>query len=285
MSDSKNIGAVIDRAIILRYQEDASQLVASLDNEGIKSELQNVNYTDEEMQYSRQSRTFLNHRLAWQKASEQDGYTLICESDFVPCRGMGRFPVFWPTHNELAWGYLYQGSPRLLAILGKEAWLRGHTAPLVAYVINSQVAKILLQFFDSECETYDLRSYFTFDSHLQWYAMGRGAEAYIPARHYGEHGGEPNKEHAFLGGLAAGGEHHADALMGPLAFMPAYAHGSRWKFWKVRMTWSLLGFARLFMGRWICRTNVYQLSGHDIMQMYWVGVKRLNPFNRVIVRG
>ena len=29
-------------------------------------------------------------------ALESPSYTLICEADFVPCRGIGDFEVFWP---------------------------------------------------------------------------------------------------------------------------------------------------------------------------------------------
>ena len=52
--------------------------------------------------------------------------------------------------NPLAWGYLYQGSPRLLALIGSQPFLRGHTAPLVAYVINQGVAEIFLWYYEGE---------------------------------------------------------------------------------------------------------------------------------------
>jgi hypothetical protein len=84
-----------------------------------------------------------------ERAATHDGYTLICEADFVPCLRMGSLPVFWPLRDLLAWGYLYQGSPRLLALIRTEdgCFLRGHCAPLVCYVINAPVARLFLEFF------------------------------------------------------------------------------------------------------------------------------------------
>ena len=109
---------------------------------------------------------------------------------------MGSFTSFWPLDDDLAWGYLYQGSPRILAMVGSKPYLRGHCAPTVAYVVNARVAKILCDFFEYEFARYDPAEYYTFEAHLQWWAMGRGAKAFIPLRHYGEHGGLPNPEHA-----------------------------------------------------------------------------------------
>jgi hypothetical protein len=131
------------------------------------------------MKYSAASRCFLGHRRAWEEAIKIDGYSLICEADFVPCKRLGNLPVFWPVDRPLAWGYLYQGSPRLLAIC-EGRFLRAHVTPTVAYVINRMVAEILLEFYEEELTHYSLKEYFTFEAHLQWWSMGRGAEAYIP---------------------------------------------------------------------------------------------------------
>src|SRR5262249_56224311 len=97
---------VIDQALIVAYKEDVSQLVSSFLAEGFKVDVLRPHYTKEEQTYSKNSRTFLNHRNAWEKAIEIDNYTLICEADFVPCRGIGSFEVFWPLDNSRAWGYL-----------------------------------------------------------------------------------------------------------------------------------------------------------------------------------
>lgn len=266
---------VVTEAIILAHQEDVSPLVGCLTAEGFVVTVLRREYSEEEAGFSRNSRTFLSHRDAWLRAAGRDGYTLICEADFVPCRGLGGFEAFWPTENPFAWGYLYQGSPRVFAILGSGRHLRGHTAPLVSYVVNKDVASLMLKFFEYERSRQDFRSYFTFDAHLQWYVMGLGAEAFLPKYHYGEHGGLPNAEHARLGRLLRRGEHHADNLMSPLHFLPPYANGNYVSFLLVRLGAHLKGFGRLATGKWISRTNMYSSSYCGIVRMYLLGVSRL----------
>jgi hypothetical protein len=184
-------------------------------------------------------------------------------------------PVFWPQEKALAWGYLYQGSPRVLALVGPKHWIRGHCAPSVAYVINDSVADIFLRFFDYEMTKYSPDTYFNFEAHLQWWVMGKGAEAYIPFRHYGEHGGTPNSEHATVGALTRAGAHRADALAGRLAFLPQYARGSRLRFYLIRAQARALGWARLITLRWIVPTDVYHHNWRDTVRMNILGVQRL----------
>jgi len=269
------LNEIVGRAVVVAYREDVNRLVSSLAEEGFHVEVLRAEYTDEEMTFTKNSRTFITHRKAWQKAADSTGYTLICEADFVPCRGIGNFDVFWPLENDRAWGYLYQGSPRLLAVVGPQRFLRGHTSPLVCYVINKTVGELMLEYFEVETKQRDLRTYFTFDSHLQWYIMGLGAEAFIPRRHYGEHGGLPNAEHANFGRLSNDGRHRADNLMSSLHFLPSYANGSHLSFLRVRLEAHLSGFARLLLRRWIVTTNVYHLSPVDRAKMYLIGFRRL----------
>jgi hypothetical protein len=266
---------VISKAIIIAYREDVTKLVSSLTAEGFKVEVLRAEYTSEEMNYSKNSKTFVSHQKAWRKATETPDYTLICEADFVPCLGIGDFEVFWPLENSYAWGYLYQGSPRVLAVVGPERYLRGQAAPLVSYVVNATVASLMLKYFEIEKEMHDLRNYFTFDAHLRWYVMGLGGEAYMPRYHYGEHGGLPNPEHASLGSLGRDGCHRADNLMSRLHFLPQYAEGSYVSFLRTRLAAHLLGLARLATGRWISRTNVYHLRPLDVIKMYSIGLRRL----------
>ena len=276
--NKSTIRDVVGQVLVLAYKEDAQPLLTALEEERLPVSLQRIVYTPEEMAYAVNSRCLLNHRLAWQKAVHLSGYTLICESDFVPCRGMGDFPVFWPETNERAWGYLYQGSPRLLAMSeDRPPYLRAHASVLVAYIVNATVAKILLEYFEYASSEYDLSKYFSFEVYLQWFLMGKGAAAYMPLRHYGEHGGLPNKEHASIGKLNHGGEHHADNLMGALRFLPFYARGNIVRFYLVRAKWWLLGAGRLISGRWITVTSVYDFSFKDKCRMYLVGAARLIP--------
>ena len=153
------------------------------------------------------------------------------------------------------------------------------TRPTSGYVINSDVAKIFLRFFDYQMAQYNPKRLYTFDAHLQWWAMGQGAEAYIPLRHYGEHGGNPQPEHRIFGvrlvGERRGGVHRADNLQGPLAFLPQYANGKRISFISQRTIARGYGWARLLCGRWI--SDVYSRSRWDTMKMHAIGLRRCFP--------
>ena len=270
-----SLSSAIQGSIIVCYNEDISLLLQALSQEKLNPSESRACYSREELAYSRSHRCFMNHRNAWRRALDSDGYTLICESDFVPCRGLGEFPVFWPLGNPLAYGYLYQGSSRLLSI-APEGHLRAHVCPTVAYVINAPIARLLLEFFDEETRDRRPQDYLTFESHLQWWVMGRGGEAYMPAKHYGEHGGFAQPEHR-AAGVVTRDVHRADNLEGRLAFMPQYARGDFFAFVGARAYGRLLGWARLLFGRWIARTAAYDLRPMDIVRMYRIGLRRLMP--------
>jgi len=275
MSD-RPLDQLIRRSYILAYKEGVAPLFSALAAENLNPEIQRASYSEEELAMPRQIRTFLNHYSAWKRAADEDGYTLICESDFVPCVGMGAFPSFWPLADPLAFGYLYVGSPRLLALVGDRRYLRAHSSPLVGYVVNAAVARILCDFFRDEIDRYGTQTYFTFDAHLQWFAMGRGASAFIPMKNYGEHGGFPNPEHAAHGEPRAG-EHHADNLAGRLHFLPQYSKGSRLRYLAVRAHSRLLGFGRLLVNRWLAGTSEYRNDTASKIRMYGVGLLRQLP--------
>jgi hypothetical protein len=57
--------------------------------------------------------------------------------------------------------------------------------------------------------------------------------------------------------------------------MPDYAEGSYIKFLIERCKSRALGWARLLSGRWIEKTNVYQLSPMTKVRMYLIGARRL----------
>jgi hypothetical protein len=105
--------------------------------------------------------------------------------------------------------------------------------------------------------------------------MGLGAEAYIPPKHYGEHGGFPNPEHRRSGLITRSGHHRADNLAAPLAFLPPYARGSRITYCRERAVARARGWGRLLVGAWIVNTNVYPRSPRSTAQMYWIGLRRL----------
>ena len=251
---------VVARSLILTCGEKADQLLGALIQEGLNPQVIVASYSPDELNYARATRCFMNHHTAWKIASANDNYTIICESDFVPCRGIGSFPIFWPLEDELAYGYLYQGSPRLLALIGDVPYLRGHAAPTVAYVISPGVARILLKFYDMKClvivhkTTSPLKR---ICSGLQW-AKG--------PMHIFRCGIMVSTEDFQIRNTAARGQgsragvHRADNLYGPLHFLPAYARGNRTKFALERLQARALGWARLLFGRWIVETNVYKIT-------------------------
>jgi hypothetical protein len=273
---------VVSRSLVIAYRENVDELMAVLQREGLNPTVARAAYTEEEARYTNQYKCFMGHRDAWRHAAKSDGYTLVCEADFVPCAGLGRLPVFWPVDRSMAWGYLYQGSPRLLW-LTPDGYLRGHAAPTVAYVINREVARILLQFFDYEMQRHKATEYFTFEAHLQWWAMSQGAEAFIPLRHYGEHGGRPQPEHRLLGRNRSV-VHRADNLAAPLSFLPQYADSSYRRYLAVRMAARLKGWGRFISRRWIVDTDVYTRTSLDTLRMVNVGLVRLCPGRIATVR-
>lgn len=269
------LSEVISQTYIVCHKEDVSDLHAALSEEGLNPSESRMAYSEEERNYHSSTKCFMNHASVWGKAASQPGYTLIVEADFVPCRGLGSLSTFWPTDDPEAWGYLYQGSPRLLALVGEDEFLRAHCSPTVAYVINSVVASKLVDFYKGEFGRHDPQTHYTFESHMQWWIMGQGGKAYMPARHYGEHGGQPNPDHAAVANLSRQGEHHADNLAAPLVFLPQYAEGSRLNYFRVRAVSKLLGVGRLATGRWVSVTDAYDLSRRDRLRMLWIGIKRL----------
>jgi hypothetical protein len=274
----ETIRDAVKRAIVVCYKENVDQLAAALLDSGIPPIVQRGAYSAEDLRRPAAMRTFMNHRDAWKVASNADGYTLICEADFVPCHDMGSLPVFWPLDNPHAWGYLYQGSPRILGVIGSGRHIRAHCAPLVAYVVNAKVADMMLRFFDWAAASQGLDNYFSFESWLQWNVMGQGGEAYIPIKHYGEHGGLPNAEHKASGAVSRAGRHRADNLARPLAFLPQYAAGSRLRYAKERAMARALGIGRLFSGRWIAQigdTHIYPRDLASLRAMYFVGARRV----------
>ncbi len=254
---------LIARTIILAYREDTSILENALRAEGLAPVVQRRTYDLTEQTYSRTIRCLLNHADAWRAAAAaSDGYTLIVEADFVPCRGFAslRAPFDPEQHGPLAWAFLYAGGPRFIRVLsGGFIW--GHAACPVAILVPPGVATHLAGFADKLIrDTPDLTAYSLWDTVFQWHMMGHGATCFMPYRHYGEHGGLPNPEHKIAGHgrlaqlarrlhLDVFDNHHAECLQAPLAFLPSYARGRRLLYLRTRLLAKLVGLARVFTGR------------------------------------
>jgi hypothetical protein len=240
----------VKQTFILAWREDTTALECALRQEGFVAEVLRPHYSAQEMTFSRMTRCLMNHRSAWRACARREGLSMVLEADFVPCVGLGAMPPPFPWETrEKAWGWLYAGGPRLYEVW-PGGYLRGHAACPVATVMSPTVAGVLLDFAEAELAHNDPQAYFPWDTYVQYHGKRHGVMSFIPFRQYGEHGGVPNPEHA-SGGMSMSGAHQAEALRGPLHFLPAYARGSRWRYRQVRLHAKLRGFGRLVSGRFV----------------------------------
>ena len=70
-------------ACVIAHEEDTSPLEKALGAEGFWPETQRLSLSPEEMQYSAIIRCFLNHRRAWERASQVGGLSLIVEAQYA----------------------------------------------------------------------------------------------------------------------------------------------------------------------------------------------------------
>jgi len=262
--------------LIVAHKEDTAPLRTALLAEGFSVDEVRGPYTDEEMGYSAVMQALVNHANAWRIAAGRDLPTIVVEPDFVPVIGFGDLPVPVPSgrsDNSLA--YLYSVGPEIWDLAGADV-ARAHGGGVVALLIPPKVASILLRFFDEEIKINAVGKYRPWDSGMGYWLLERGIESYIPYRHYGEHGGIGNPEHARFG---LGRVHRADALHGRLAFLPIYAKGSSVRLWRTRIGARLWGALRLLCGRFL-RWHDFRRSD-DRSRMIRFAVGRLF-FERVL---
>lgn len=287
ITQQPTLGSLVRHTVILAHREDTTLLENALRAEGLDPFVQRKsNYSPLETTYSSSIRCLMNHADAWRRAASASGHTLVVEADFVPCRGFCGLPApFDPAiHGPLAWAFLYAGGPRIFRVL-PGGYLWGHSCCSVAMLISPEVAPHLADFADELIRTTeDLRAYSLWDTIFQWHMMGHQARCFVPYRQYGEHGGLPNPEHRNSGSgilagsrffrlLGLGGNHHAECLWGPLMFLPAYARGSRLRYYRTRLTAKLVGLARLFLGRVVEPTQA--MSPTERVHALWTAIRRL----------
>lgn len=243
-----SLRSVCSGVIVVAHREDTSALLAALADEGLSVEEVRGPYTNEQLRYSAIMRCLVNHANAWSIAAARERPTIVVEADFVPVRGMGSLPPPVPADKIVdGLGYLYGVGPEIWDMAGRRL-ARGHAAGGVALWIPPRVAELLLRFRDEEVSLVPAGAYSPWDSKIGYWLKDRGIQSYIPYRHYGEHGGLGNPEHAVAG---LGRAHRADALMAALAFYPEYAKAS-WVRYKVTRSWARLwGVLRLFGGRFL----------------------------------
>jgi hypothetical protein len=243
--------------LIVTHREDTTALRAAMANEGLAAEEVRGPYTPEQLKYSAVMQALVNHANAWRIAASRDLPTIVAEPDFVPVRGFGNLPLPVPpgkSTNSLA--YLYSVGPEIWDLATPDI-ARGRGGSVVAVVVPPAVASLLMNFFEEELIANAAGTYRPWDSGMGYWLLNKGIESYLPYRHYGEHGGIGNPEHAKFG---LGRSHRADALQASLAFLPIYARGSIVRFWATRLRGRFWGLLRLVTGR--------LLPWHDIARAH-----------------
>ena len=265
------VGDKVGKAIVLAYEEPTSDLENALAQEGFAVQTIRASYTPEELEFSRAFRCLLNHRSAWQQVAASTEWHLVCEADFVPCRGLAgfRLPIPWEL-SDRSWAYLYTGAGTVYRSIG--GYIHGVCAPTVAYLVGPEAARAHLRFFDWVSAKEDPTKYFSWEAWVAYHAIGQGVLSFLSPRCLGEHGGLPNPEHREN---RMNPNHQADVLAGPLHFLPRYAKGSRWRYRRIRARAKLKGVARYLLNRWFSDQDVYPVSGFNKLEIYWIGLRRL----------
>ncbi|MGB7439675.1 MAG: hypothetical protein WA919_01290 [Coleofasciculaceae cyanobacterium] len=242
----------VGKVFIIAYQESTRLLEETLTKEGFNCEVLRQESKPEYQHFSRSYLCLLNHLHAWEKALQSKKPTLIVEADFVPVVGFGELPLPFNQHQtDLGIAWLYTCAPQIYSV-SSNGYAQGFSTSMVAYIVNSQVAKHLIAYTEEIRQKVGPNNYSAWDSGVDSFLLRRKLKNYIPFRNYGEHGGVPNPEHS-QNGLSK--THRADILYGKLAFFPSYAldkgRKNRLKLLSVRLKARLKGIARLGIGRFL----------------------------------
>lgn len=253
---TSSLNQVCRQAFVIAHKEDISPLVNSLVREGFSVREVCGPYTPEQLRYSAICRCFVNHANAWKLVVESGVHSVIVEADFVPVVGFGLLPLPVPPDQvQRSLAYLYAVGPQFWDLASSPSCARGHAGGGVAYAISPAVARLMLEFFDEKNRANPSGDYYPWDAEIGYWLKARGVQSFLPYRQFGEHGGIANPEHAKAG---LGRPHQADALAGPLPFLPMYAKGSLIRFLRVRLRARAWGLIRLLAGR--------SLAWHDLVR-------------------
>lgn len=242
----------IERVCIIAYKESTELLEKTFTQAGFSCEVLRQQFQPEYQDFSPSYRCLLNHRRAWQQASQAKQLTLIVEADFVPVVELGQLPLpCHPNQPNLGVVWLYLCAPQVYSV-SQAGFAEGFSTSMVAYVVTPQSADVLIELAKEIQGKFNPGVYSTWDSTVDRFLRDRGFKNYIPFRNYGEHGGQPNPEHRQHGLSAA---HRADVLYGKLSFMPPYAVEagkiSYPKYIQTRLQGRLKGIGRLLMGKFL----------------------------------
>jgi GR25 family glycosyltransferase involved in LPS biosynthesis len=253
----------ISKVLIIAYKESTQQLEAVLTTEELECEVLRQEHKPEYQDFSRSYLCLMNHRRAWEIATQQTQPTIIIEADFVPVLGFGRCPLpFNRNQTDVGISWLYTCAPQVYSV-SPDGHAEGFSTSAVAYIVTPQAARYLIELSDEITEKVGAVNYSTWDSSIDSFLRARKLKNYIPWRNYGEHGGLPNLEH-YQNNLSK--THRADLLYNQLAFIPLYAVGKKNEklaFLWVRFQARLKGIARLLTGRFL-RLKVVQTSSYPM---------------------
>ncbi|NES23228.1 MAG: LPS biosynthesis glycosyltransferase [Symploca sp. SIO3E6] len=256
---SHQLADCIDKVFIIAYKESTQLLEETLAKEGLPCKVLRQEHQPEYQNFSPSYLCLLNHRRAWEEATQQSKPTLIVEADFVPVLGLGKLPLpFNPHQTDVGVSWLYTCAPQIYYV-SPEGYAQGFSTSLVAYIVTPYAAQYLIELAEKVKEEIGTSHYSSWDSEIDSVLLAKQLKNYIPFRNYGEHGGLPNPEH-HRHGLSK--THRADILYGKLAFVPSYAvegGNNPLQFLSARLKARLKGIARLAMGKFL-RVPVMQGS-------------------------
>lgn len=261
------------KAYIIAHKEDTSVLEAVLTEEGFEVRVNRKVYTPEEAATSAAHRCMLNHMEVWEKIASGTECALVLEADFVPVRNFGSLPSPVPAARlaqSIAW--LYYGGGRLRG-MDEQGYPLGSAPTTVGILCSPAGAAVMHHFGMRECQIRQEGRYSVWDVQLAMDARSHGVPVYLPFRSYGEHGGLPNPEHKINGVRQ---HHRADVLWGALAYLPAYARGSRWRCWRERVFHRCRGTLKFFAGRYIHYPSL-PMEGcgpSEALRMTWFALRR-----------
>lgn len=240
----------IDKVYIVSNKLSTDKLKSEFIEQGFEVEELRQEFKPEYKKFSKIYLTFLNHKNAWGKASNNDKYSLIVEEDFVPINNFGQLLLPFDSNKEnfgICW--IYAVGPQIYSV-STYGYISGEASGLVAYIINSESATLLLKFAEEIRKKWDSKEYLPFDSEIKTFFLSRGKKNYLSYRNYGEHGGVINIEHK-KNKIRRGGIHRADVLYGKLAFLPYYAKDNRIRCYMIRLEARIYGIMRLLVGRYL----------------------------------
>lgn len=236
----------ISRILIIAYKESTEKLEKFFAEAGFECEVVRQEDKPEYQNLSRSYLCLMNHKRAWEKATQESQPTLIVEADFVPVVGFSQLPLpFHPSHNDVGIAWLYTCASQVYSV-SELGYAEGFSTSMVAYIINAKSAQHLIHFAEALQAKQEGNVYSTWDSDIDSLLRGKKLKNYIPFRNYGEHGGLPNPEH-YKNGLSK--THRADVLYSKLAFSPLYT--TEENLFLARVKARIKGIGRLATGRFL----------------------------------